>query len=354
MESTIIPVFDGHNDVLTRLMMAGGVSQVHRFATGLDGHVDLPKAKKGGFAGGFFALWVPSPALENEQNIDDLMTSASYQLPLDVPVKASAALLVVMEQAAILLALQATGALKICTTAGQIKQCMQNNIIAAVLHMEGAEAIDADFHALEVLYEVGLRSLGPVWSRKTIFAEGVPFRFPSSPDIGSGLTDAGVELVKRCNHLKIMLDVSHLNEAGFWDIAKHTTQPIVATHSNAHALCAHARNLTDKQLSAIAETNGMVGLNFATAFLRNDGRMVPDVSLQRMLEHLDYLLEKLGENCVGLGSDFDGATVPSDIGSIAGLPHLTQAMSEHGYSAQLIEKLCSTNWIDLLERTWGQ
>ena len=109
--------------------------------------------------------------------------------------------------------------------------------LAAVLHIEGAEAIDPELEALEVFYAAGLRSLGPVWSRPNVFGHGVPFRFPSSPDTGPGLTDAGKELVRACNRLRIMLDLTHLNEAGFWDVAALTDAPLVATHSNVHALC---------------------------------------------------------------------------------------------------------------------
>src|SRR5205085_1330685 len=123
--------------------------------------------------------------------------------------------------------------------------------VAAILHLEGADPLAPDLSDLESWYARGLRSLGLVWSRGNAFAEGVPFRFPASPDTGPGLTAAGRELVRRCNELGILVDVSHLNEAGFWDVAGSSSSPLVATHSNAHALCASTRNLTDAQLDAI-------------------------------------------------------------------------------------------------------
>jgi membrane dipeptidase len=129
---------------------------------------------------------------------------------------------------------------------------------------------------LDLLYAAGLRSLGIVWSRPNAFGHGVPFKFPSSPDTGPGLTEAGRELVRACNERRILIDLSHLNEKGFWDVAGLSTAPLVATHSNAHSVCPHARNLTDRQLDAIRESGGMVGLNFATAFLRPDGSMNAD------------------------------------------------------------------------------
>ena len=148
-----------------------------------------------------------------------------------------------------------------------------------------------------------------------------------------------------------MIDVSHLNQAGFWDVARVSDRPIVATHSNAQALCRHSRNLTDRQLDAIAESDGMVGLNFAVAFLREDGRMV-DTGLEQVLRHFDYLIEKLGEDRVGFGSDFDGAQVPEAIGTAAGLPVLRQAMLDHGFGETLMTKLCHANWMRVLRQTW--
>jgi membrane dipeptidase len=205
-----------------------------------------------------------------------------------------------------------------------------------------------------VLHAAGLRSLGPVWSRPTIFAHGVPFRFPSSPDIGPGLTELGRELIRRCNALKIMIDLSHLNEQGFWDVAKLSDAPLVATHSNAHTICQHSRNLTDKQLAAIKDSGGMVGVNFAVSFLRPDGRRDPDTPLSCVVDHIEYLIKHLGEDHVGLGSDFDGAAIPSEIESAAGLPKLVAAMRARGFGEPLITKICTQNWLRVLERTWGK
>ena len=222
------------------------------------------------------------------------------------------------------------------------------------MHLEGAEAIDDDLLNLDILYRLGLRSLGPVWSRPTRYAHGVPFKFPGSPDTGPGLTPLGEKLIKRCNELGVLVDLSHMNEKGFWDIAKLSTAPLVATHSNVHAICPTTRNLTDKQLRAIRESDGLVGVNLATSFLREDGQMRGDTGIDLVLRHMDYLINILGENRVGLGSDFDGAVVPDAIGSVSGLPALVSAMQKNGYSEELVEKLCRSNWIGLLHRVWGQ
>lgn len=342
-------VFDGHNDVLSKLRTAGGVAQAESFLGPSDFHVDCTKAAHGNFGGGFFAMWVASPDGGDYQS---MMRQPSYDVPLPPVVKQSDALPVVLEQAAILIRLQQLDAVEICTTVNALKQCLGSGKLAAIMHLEGCEAIDTEFHALDVLHAAGLRSIGPVWSRTTVYGEGVPFRYPSTPDIGGGLTEHGIELVKRCNIMGIMIDLAHLNQAGFDDVARYSNHPLVATHSNAHALCPHARNLTDAQLEKIRASGGMVGLNFAAAFLREDGRMISDVPVEQMLRHLDYLLDKLGESGVGLGSDFDGAEVPDDIASVAGLPVLVEAMKQHGYGDQLVQKICHGNWFDVLQRTW--
>ena len=344
-------VFDGHNDVLLRMWEAGGRAAVSAFAAGDSGHIDLPRARKGGFGGGFFAIYVPSPG-DGEEGFE-AMAQAQYDLPLPDPIGADRALSVVLGQAAVLIEMQAQGQLTICRDTAEIRAAFDAGKLAAIMHMEGAEAIDPDFHALDVLYAAGLRSLGPVWSRPTIWGEGVPFRFPSDGDTGGGLTRAGKDLVRACNARRIMVDLSHMTEAGFWDVAAISDAPLVATHSNVHAICPSARNLTDRQLAAIAESGGMVGLNFATAFLRADGQMKPDVPLETMLRHLDHLIGILGEEGVGLGSDFDGAQVPEAIGDVAGLPVLVEAMRAHQYGESLVEKLCHGNWLRVLKATWG-
>ncbi len=349
--STYPLIFDGHNDVLSKLFSSGGLAEANRFVTGLEGAIDLTKSKVGGFGGGFFAIWVPSP-MDVDAKMEE-MVQPSYDLPLADQIDAEDALPAAMSQIAILLELERLGALKVVRSVSDIRACKAQGQMAAIFHIEGAEAIDADLHSLDVFHAAGLRSLGPVWSRPNIFGHGVPFRYPSGPDTGPGLTDHGLRLVQRCNALGIMLDLSHLNEKGFWDVARYSEAPLVATHSNAHSICPHARNLTDDQLRAIAESDGMVGLNFAAAFLREDGRMLSDVPLTQVLVHLDHLIGILGEDRVGLGSDYDGAVVPDEITDISMLPRMRDAMDNHGYGKELVKKLCHENWLRVLEKTWG-
>ena len=349
----MIPVFDGHNDFLLRLLRTPENRETIWLKGEGKGHLDLPRMKAGGFAGGFFAVYIPSPEAHDSPDYEAIMDAPPYDLPLPDLIGADAAQPVAAAMIGHLMWMERTGALAICRSVADIRNAMAAGKIAAILHFEGAEPIGEDLDALHLWHAAGLRSLGPVWSRPTVFGHGVPFRFPGTPDSGPGLTEAGKRLVGECNALKIMIDLSHLNEAGFNDVAALSDAPLVATHSNAHAITPSTRNLTDRQLAMIAESDGMVGLNFATVFLREDGRKSTFDGWDPILRHLDHLIGRLGEDRVGLGSDFDGATVPADIEDVAGLPRLIAALRSHGYDDALLAKLAHKNWLALLERTWG-
>ncbi len=346
-------VFDGHNDTLLKLWRAGDLSGSRFLGGAGKGHVDLPRARAGGLMGGFFAVYVPGPADGAALGFADDGGVVDFP-PID-PVDPAEARRITFEMAAILLRMARTrpDAIRVCRTVAEIEAAEAAGAIAAILHLEGAEGIGTDLGELEVLHAAGLRSVGPVWSRPNAFGTGIPFRFPADPDEGPGLTDAGKRLVLEANRLGILVDVSHLNAAGFLDVAALTDRPLVATHSNAHALSPSARNLTDRQLATIAETHGLVGLNFAVPFLRDDGRRVSDTPLTACVRHLDHLIERLGETGVALGSDFDGALIPRAIGDVSGLPALVGAMREAGYGERLIARICRDNWLDVLRRTLG-
>lgn len=350
-----VPVFDGHNDVLLRLHKRGGEDAAQAFLNGEGkGQLDWPMARRGGLFGGLFAIFVPSPSAPARPTVAPTQSDSFPETP--PALDRETAEKVSLEMAALLLRIEraSEGRVRICRNASEIEACRRDGALAAVLHMEGVEAIGEDLAFLDVLHAAGLRSLGPVWSRPNIFGTGVPFRFPSSPDIGPGLSEAGKALVRRCNELKILVDLSHLNEKGFWDVASISNAPLVATHSNAHALCTHARNLTDEQLDAIRKSRGLVGVNFAVAFLRADGAANADTPLETIVDHIDYLISRLGEEGVALGSDFDGARIPAALGNAGGLQGLVAAMRARGYAERRIEKVCYRNWLDVLSRTWGE
>ncbi len=346
-------VFDGHNDVLLRLWHNDkkGQDPVQEFIGGTSqGHIDARRAKAGGLAGGFCAIYIPSGDLI----LQEPDANGHYVTPLAAPLQRQPSLDIAMEKMAIAYRLERTGGWKICRSTADIRKAMDDNIFAAVLHMEGCEAIDEDLDALEVFYAAGLRSLGPVWSRHNAFGHGVPFAYPMSPDTAPGLTDAGFELVKRCNELGILIDLAHITEKGFWDVAKTSDQPLIASHSNAHALTGVARNLTDRQMDAIKESRGLAGLNYAVTMLRPDARDDADTPLSDMVRHIDYMVERMGIDCVALGSDFDGATVPAEIADAAGNQNLVAALKAAGYSEEELAKMCRENWLRVLAQAWHE
>jgi membrane dipeptidase len=319
-------VIDGHNDLVLRRWRGEEAT-----------HIDLDTAADAGFAGGFFALYVPSP-------YDGDPPSTPYSMPYAAAIPFDEAERVTAELYETLCAIPVRRA--------QSVDDFREGEITAIVHLEGAEAIADDLSNLADWYDRGLRSIGLVWSRPNAFAQGVPFRFPASPDTGPGLTDAGRALVGACNELGILVDVSHLNERGFWDVASSSDRPIVATHSNAHALCASTRNLTDAQLDAVRDSGGVVGVNFAVTFLREDGtNSFEETGLDEIVRHVDYLADRMGIDHVAFGSDFDGAVVPAELGGVSGLPRLVDALSGR-YAPDEVDRITHGNWLRVLDVTW--
>lgn len=349
------PILDGHNDVLQHICRANDGTTRAFFERNDSGHIDLPRIREGGLSGGFFAIFVP-PLPGTWGTMEEVLTETEdgWYVAMPPPIEQSYALEFTLEKMACLFRLvrDSQGQMKIVRSAADLQACLDNDVIAVILHIEGAEVLDYQMDTLYVLYEAGLRSLGPVWSRQNIFGYGVPFRCPASPDIGPGLTDAGKNLVKICNQLGIMIDLSHLNEKGFWDVARLSHAPLVATHSAAHAITPTARNLTDKQLGAIAESDGLVGVNFNVFDLRPDGKRDPDAALDVIVRHIRYIANRIGVEHVALGSDFDGATMPPQLKDVAGFPRLIHALENTGFLPEDMAKICHQNWQRVLAQTW--
>lgn len=339
--------FDGHNDLLLRLWVNHADHPAQAFFNGREqGHLDFPRMRQGGFVGGLFAVFVPPVAwLAGERGQAVSLVQAQHD-----------ALAIAEAQIAILhqLADASAGQARLCLTADDIERCLQQDVLALVMHIEGAEMLDEELTLLDRFYQLGLRSIGPFWNLPNRFGVGVNGGFPGSPDTGEGMTPAGKRLIRACNQRGLLIDLSHMNEKTFWQTAELSDAPLVATHSNAHALCAQPRNLTNAQLAAIAASDGFVGVNFGNAFLRADGQRNADTSLNEIVKHLCFLLDKLGEDRVGFGSDFDGISVPESLGDVTGMPALFNALTAAGIDADLQAKLAWRNWLRVLKRTWGQ
>ena len=341
----MIAVFDGHNDALTR--------EDHRLIAGgrPGGHLDLPRMRAGGVRGGIFSVFTPSPT---ENSIPVPRDDGVLEYELAPPIETGRAAAHAAATAGRLFALARQGQVRVARSVGDLDAAHgDEGPPAAVLHLEGAEAIGPSLESLELWYQAGLRSLGPVWSRANAFAHGVPFVSPSLPDTGPGLTATGHELVARCRELGIMVDLSHLNEAGFWDVARAELGPLVASHSAAHRLCASSRNLTDAQLDEIGSSGGLVGVVFACAFLRPDFAEDPDTPLALIARHASYIAERIGAEHVALGSDFDGATIPAELGDVAGIPRVVDALAQAGFSDRELAAIAWSNWRRVLAAWWS-
>lgn len=321
-----IPVFDGHNDVL--------LAERSFAEPSAEGHLDLERARAGGFAGGFFALFTPHP--------DGFAPGAERgpHVPPELPVARALALATTLAGIGKLLALEADGALQVVRGPGDLEL---SGAIKAVMHIEGAEAIDPGLEILPALHALGLRSLGLTWSRPNAFGHGVPFAYPATPDIGAGLTDAGRALVRACDELGILVDLAHLNARGFWDVAEVTERPLVATHACAHALVPSARNLTDAQLDAVRDSGGVVGVCF---HYEDVGPHRTDIARQ-----VDYIARRIGPEHVALGSDFDGCELPEGMTGAADLPLVLDDLRALGWDEPELRLVAHANFLRVLAAT---
>ncbi len=340
-----IPIFDGHNDALTRPDHA-------RLAGGREGgHLDLPRMRAGGVRGGIFAVFVESRRAAREPVADT--PGAFYEPPAGrVPYPRAAAL--TAAGAGRLLALEREGSVRVARGSADLDAARDGEgPPVAVLHFEGAEAVDGQLESLESWYAAGLRSLGPVWSRPNRFAHGVPFAFPSSPDTGPGLSADGRRLVRRCAELGIAVDLAHMNEAGFWDVAQLDLGPLIVSHTGAHAIAPNSRNLTDAQIDAVGASGGLIGIVFSCYFVRPDYANDPEgTPLSQIVAHVRHVAERIGVAHVAFGSDFDGTTIPAALGDVAGMPRLLAALAEGGFSDEEIRLIAWDNWRRALGAWW--
>lgn len=205
---------------------------------------------------------------------------------------------------------------------------------AAFLSIEGAELLEAP-GALDRAYDAGVRLVTLAWNRANAYACG------AAENNDQPLTPAGRELVQELVRRGIILDVSHLSEAGFWDVCVQTEAPFAATHSNSRACCDHVRNLTDLQFQEILRRGGLVGINLYSPFLRDDGA---PAQIDDVLRHIDHFLSLGGQDCLALGADFDGCdSTPEGLQTVADMENLAEAMLSHGYAQSIVNDLFFDN-----------
>lgn len=317
------PIIDGHQDFITAIPR-----QDRDFLEESErGHVDWPRAQRGCLGGTFVSIYLTDQQAELNavgyaiKEIDDYLRICD----------------------------RSEGQVRAVRSVAELDRALEDGAFAGIIHFEGADPISYSLKELRVFYEAGLRSLGVTWSRPTIFGYGVMFQGPQ-PE--KGLTDAGFALVEECNRLGVLLDVSHLNPAGFWDLARATQRPFVATHSSVKAISPHVRNLDDDQIRMIAEKDGTIGINFANSFLRPDMGREEDTPLDLVVSHFEHIIDLVGDRHVSFGSDYDGTSVPQELRDAAHLPVLLRAFKQRGWSDDRIERICNGNFRRVLAAVW--
>jgi membrane dipeptidase len=336
----MIPVIDGHNDALLRAWRTG--ESLRENAS--EGHLDLPRMQEGGIAAAFFAVFVPEDDAPGDPRDTVEETDDGWEVPFPDALGAERAAGIAHELVEL-----AHRDLAIVRTVADLERCLEGDEPGAILHLEGAEPIAPGLENLDAWIGRGVRSIGIAWSRPNAFGHGVPFRFPGSPDIGPGLTDAGRRLVHACNERGVLLDLAHLNERGFFDVAALTDAPLVVTHAGVHAIAPQPRNLTDAQLDTIGDSGGLVGILFDVVMTRSDGDLVFDTPLDVIASHIDYVAERIGIEHVALGSDFDGCFPPAALDDASKLQHL---FDELGWDDDELALLAHGNWLRVLRATW--
>ena len=355
-------VIDSHDDTTQRLLSDKTFDISKRNA---NGNIDVPRMREGGLDALFFSIWVPSdltgpPAVKKAMDLIDSVREAARLHPND---------------------------LMIATTAAEIRQAVAAHRIAALMGMEGGHMIDDDLRLLRLYAALGVRYLTLTHFKNNNWAD-------SSTDkpAHNGLTPFGKDVVRELNRLGVMVDVSHVSDKTFYDAIEVSKAPVIASHSSCRAIDKHPRNMTDDMLRALAKNGGVVMINYEVSFLSEEYRIasdkagggvvaqlsalskrcggdeacstlesariytnamktgaLPRVNWEKIIDHIDHAVNVAGADHVGLGSDFDGATMPIGMEDASKLPKITDALLKKGYSEQDVEKILGGNILRVME-----
>jgi membrane dipeptidase len=230
------------------------------------------------------------------------------------------------------------------TCSGEVLEAKRKGKVAGLLSIEGADVIEGRIEMLGVYRRLGVRMVGLVHSLRNQLADGVTDR-----RTGGGLSELGVQAVEELDRLSMIIDVSHINDEGFWDVLDHTENPVIASHSNSRAVCLHPRNMTDEMILALAENGGVMGMNFAPSFVHPE-----KATLKRVVDHIDHIVDLVGPDHVGLGSDFDGIpSTPVGLEDVTKMPGITRELVEREYSEADIQKILGGNHLRLMKDVIG-
>jgi len=282
------------------------------------GHIDLPRLKEGGVDCQVFAISSvrdrtrPYALRTAMEMIDIFYSECAAHLDAITPV----------------------------TTHREIVEAAAGGKIAAMLSIEGADIIEGKVGLLRVFHRLGVRMVGLVHSLRNELADGV-----ADGRTGGGLSELGVEVIEELDRLGMLIDISHLSDAGFWDLIEVAKGPVMASHSNARAVCDHPRNMMDDMIRAMADRGGVMGMNFAPGFVHPT-----QATVQGVVDHIDYIVSIVGPNHIGLGSDFDGIPyTPEGLEDVTRMPNITAELLKRDYSEEDIKKILGENHLRMMK-----
>lgn len=313
-----MPVIDAHCDTLTVL----STQERNLRILSPRGHLDLPRLRQGGINVQFFAIFVgPEQHHRSVAYTNEIITLFKQEIKNN--------------QSSLIHAYSHQ----------DIVNAYDGGGISAVLTIEGGEALQGKIEQLEDYYKQGVRGLTLTWNGRNELADGVGLGLAAA-----GLTTFGRQVAQRMVELGMMIDVSHLSEAAFWDLMAEVKTPVTASHSNSRYVCDHYRNLTDKQIKAIAEGGGVIGVTYVPQFVDTH-----EPTIDRVIDHIAHIYQVGGISCLGLGSDFDGidTTIKGLHHAGEAVPNLQQALMKRGFTTGQIEKIMGENWLRVFKEVCG-
>ena len=304
-------IIDGHCDTLTNLL-----DKSSTIGDSLN-HINIDKLVKGGINIQFFAAWIGpkwkygSPFQRGIKLIDRYNTMVEENSKTIIP---------------ILHWMDIEG--------------LKDNRIGALLTVEGGDILEGELANLRILHRLGVRLMTLTWNNRNEICDGI-----METNSQSGLSNFGLSVVREMNRLNMIIDVSHLSVQGFWDVIKYSRDPIIASHSNAKALCSHPRNLEDEQILAISKINGLIGINFYPPFLSQGTSGIDDI-----IRHIEYIAGLGGVDIIGFGSDFDGIDqLPKNIDGPQDFPEIIDKLLQLNYLEKDVKKICSENYLRVIK-----
>src|SRR5216117_2426671 len=356
-------VIDSHDDTTQRMLFDKTFDITVRHK---DGNIDVPRMREGGLDALFSSIWVPSDitgptAVKRALDLIDSVHKAAKAHPAD---------------------------LMLATTAADIRRAAAGHKIAALMGMEGGHMINDDLGQLRKYAALGVRYLTLTHFKNNNWADS-----SNDKPAHNGLTPFGKDVVRELNRLGMMVDISHVSDKTFYDALEVTKAPVIASHSSSRVIANHPRNMTDEMMRALAKNGGVIMINYHAAFLSEEFRVasekkngnvvaameamskkcggneactimenerieheammkseLPKAMWDKIVEHIDHGVKVAGVDHVGLGSDFDGATMPIGMEDVSKLPQITDALLKKGYSEPDIEKILGGNILRVMEQ----